>query len=55
MHLIYLATISYLALVLVPPRWIHLTVLTIAMGYLSSLHIDRLVNDYTAYTVDITA
>ena len=54
-HLLLLGGISYTLLLLVPPQWIHLTTLVVAMSHLSLLHIDRLVNDYSIYTIDITA
>ena len=54
-HIILLAIISYVSLLTIPPQYIHLVTLAVAIGHLSYLHIDRLVHDYSIYTVDITA
>lgn len=54
-HIVILSSVSYGLFYIVSPKWIHLTTLVIAMIHLSYLHIDRLVNDYSIYTIDITA
>ena len=55
LHIIIQAALGYLCLLTVSPQYIHLVTLAMAMGHLSYLHLDRLVHDYTIYTVDITA
>lgn len=54
-HILLLALLSYLLLLFVSPQWVHLATLFVAITHLSYLHLDRLVNDYNVYTVDITA
>lgn len=55
LHLVLQATVCYLALLLVPAQFIHVTTLAIAMTHLSYLHLDRLLGDQVVTSVDITA
>jgi hypothetical protein len=53
-HLFFQAIVSYLALELCPRRYVHLVVFFFSMGYLSGLHIYRILYDYGNYTLDIS-
>lgn len=53
-HLFFQTFVSYLALEFCPRRYVHLFTFVFAMGYLSGLHIYRLITDYGSFTLDIT-
>ena len=53
-HLIIQSSISYSLLLYSPRRYVHMISFAFAMGYLSCMHIYRLVYEYGIYTLDVT-
>ena len=54
LYLWAVTTLCYLISRFVSPKYSHLIVFVLAMGYLSYLHIYRMLNDYGGYALDIT-
>ncbi len=53
-HLVIQSSITYSLLLYSPRRYVHLISFVFAMGYLSCMHIYRLIYEYGQYTLDVT-
>ena len=53
-HLAIFTGLNYVTMKWAPPRWSHLLVAAEAFGYLSLLHIERMVTDYGGWTFTVT-
>lgn len=53
-HLLLLSLLSYVGIRLTNSKNVHITALTIAILYLSKLHLVRMIYDYGGYILDIS-